>query len=487
MAEPELVVLALGDSQVPTWIEPELRAAGFDVAVFRGSNELEQALVASSPAVMLISEVFDSKNGLEIAARVHQQFPALPVVLLANTHSRGTLGSALVAGLSGYLPPAFTQTDLVDAVRSGLARARTLSDTVDGEVGPLPSDGTEAARLPDAENTRLETILAELEDGLIVLDESRNIILFNRTARKAFRLGELSPVGKRIEHVLLNDDWLALLARPAAINLKDYELEVADGRMFNTQYTRIPGVGSAITMQDISHLKRIDQAKSDFVHTVSHDLRSPLTAVLGYAELLGRVGPLNEQQREFLQHIQGGVQNITTLVNDLLDLGRLEAGIDTRREMVQLGDILRSSLAFLESLIRKKDIHLEQRIGVDLPSIRADPVQIRQMSENLITNAIKYTPERGEIRIQLTADGDQIILEVSDNGPGIPLDDQAHIFEKFYRATNIAGADRGSGLGLAIVKTIVDNYFGRVWVESAPGRGASFFVVLPASKVGEAK
>jgi two-component system NtrC family sensor kinase len=254
--------------------------------------------------------------------------------------------------------------------------------------------------------------------------------------------------------------------------------------VFNVQHTPIPAIGSAITMQDISYLKQLDLMKSEFVHTVSHDLRSPLTAVLGYTELVERVGPLNEQQKEFIRRIQGSVQNITSLINELLDLGRLEAGFDTRRESVQLESILEYSMGLLEPLILQKNLRVSQNVASGLSPLRANPIRIRQMIENLIGNAIKYAPEAGEIDIHVMEEAQQIIFEVKDTGPGIPLSEQGHIFEKFFRASNVA-ATKGSGLGLAIVKNVVDSYHGRVWVESEVGKGASFFVVLPTFETKE--
>ena len=291
--------------------------------------------------------------------------------------------------------------------------------------------------------------------------------------------------GRALDEVITHSDLHALLAKSGDGAVKYYELNFEDGRVFNAQHTPIPGIGSAITMQDITYLKRLDQMKSDFVHTVSHDLRSPLTAVLGYAELVERVGPLTEQQQEFVRRIQGSVNNITALVNELLDLGRLEAGFDSRRESVQLESILAYSLGLFEPLVKQKNLKLEQEVAAGLPALRANPIRIRQMIDNLVGNAVKYTPPDGKVFVTVHAEDHQIIFQVKDTGPGIPREEQLRIFEKFYRASNVAGT-KGSGLGLSIVKSIVDSYHGRVWVESAVDQGASFIVVLPAFEPKEA-
>jgi signal transduction histidine kinase len=301
----------------------------------------------------------------------------------------------------------------------------------------------------------------------------------NHSVRAAFELGNDPVTGMPVLEVITNPDFAALLSRSNEGVLKYHEVNLDSGQVLNAQYTPIPRIGAAITMQDITYLKELDQMKNDFVHTVSHDLRSPLTALLGYAELIDRIGPLNDQQHEFLQRIQASVQHITTLVNDLLDLGRLEAGFDTRRESVQIGSVLKYTLDTFENQARARKIDLVSETSPDLPPLRANPIRIRQMLDNLVGNAIKYTQQGGKVDVHANLMDDQIILRVSDNGPGIPPGEQTRIFDKFFRASNAPDSVQGSGLGLAIVKSIVESHRGRIWVESNLGQGTTFFVVLP--------
>ena len=233
-------------------------------------------------------------------------------------------------------------------------------------------------------------------------------------------------------------------------------------------------------MQDISYLKQLDRMKNEFVHTISHDLRSPLTSVLGYTELIQRVGSINEQQIEFLDRIRSSVESITSMVNDLLDLSRLEAGFDTRRELVHLENILKFALDTMEGQIQINDLNLKLEIGKELPELRGNPIRLRQLLDNLISNAVKYSPKGSTIKVSLRSEDNQVIFSVADQGVGIPQSEQARIFEKFYRGSNVPEQVGGSGLGLAIVKSIVDSHQGRIWVESTMGKGSTFFVVLPA-------
>ena len=235
-------------------------------------------------------------------------------------------------------------------------------------------------------------------------------------------------------------------------------------------------------MQEITHLKMLDRLKSDFIHTVSHDLRSPLTAIMGYVELLDRIGPLNEQQQEFVRRIQNSVNSITTLVNDLLDLGRIEAGFDSRKDLVAMDGILRYTLDNYLNQIKDKRLKVNVDVPQTLLPVLGNPIRLRQMLDNLIGNAVKYTPEGGSIVIRMSVEEEQLITSIKDSGIGIPLSDQAHIFDKFYRASNAPKGVPGTGLGLAIVKSIVDNHEGRIWVESRTREGTTFFIVLPLYK-----
>ena len=479
MSKRELILLALDDSQILQLMERALEAVGYEIAIAHDHEGLKKILDESSPALVLIGEQFSGKNGIQTAEAELERFPTLPILLFAEKDTTGIIKSVLKAGLSGYLYPPLHTDDIVNSVNQSLARARHLGDWVRREVKRTTSSLEKRAQISESERDKLDAIIANIEDGVIVLDQEHKILFTNRIARETFGLPP-DPIGRPILHVIQNPDLQAFLLRSTESSVKYHELNFDDGRIFNAQQTSIPHIGTAITLHDITYLKKLDQIKSEFVHTVSHDLRSPLTAVLGYAELVSRVGPLNEQQQEFLRRIQTSVQSITTLINDLLDLGRLEAGFDTRRESVQLESVLQYSLDMLGSLVTQKNLHLEKNIASDLPALRANPIRIRQMLDNLIGNAIKYTPSEGTIRISIRMEDRQLIFEINDTGPGIPLDEQSRIFEKFYRASNVLEGPKGTGLGLSIVKSIVENHQGRVWVESTLGQGSTFIVVLPA-------
>lgn len=333
----------------------------------------------------------------------------------------------------------------------------------------------------DNERQKFETVITNMKDSLMMLDEEFRIQIINRSMAEALELDEEQVIGRVIDEVLPPGDLLDLIKVPSGKTPRHYEVNLENDHIYSAQNTHIPNVGTAITMQDISHLKEINRLKDDFVHTVSHDLRSPLTAVLGYTELLERVGAVNDMQRDFIQRIRDSVSDITALIDDLLDLGRIEAGFDTERELVKLDQIIGYTIQNFESLYTQKEQTLEVDIAPDLPPLRGNPLRIRQMCDNLVANAIKYTGNGKKVFIKANCEDSEIILRVGDEGPGIPFEDHTRIFEKFYRSQNAIGKEAGSGLGLAIVKTIVENHQGRIWVESKVGEGSQFFVVLPTA------
>ena len=479
MSKPDLILLALEDSPILNLMDRVLRAVNYQTAVAKNIQALGRVLQENSPALILIGEKYDGHDGLKIAKEIHERFPTMPFLIYTEKAQPELIKSIFRLGLGGYLSPPLRTDDIVDAVESSLRNAHRMGDWLRREVKRTTASLQKRAQISEAERSRLEAVFNNIHDCVMILDHENRVILINPAMCRTFGLDEGSVIGKPALDVLAHPDMRSLLTRQDGSDpLQYYEVSFADGRVGNAQLTEIVDVGRALTMQDITYLKEMDRMRSEFVHTVSHDLRSPLTSVIGYTELVERAGTLNEVQKDFLTRIQGSVQQITGLINDLLDIGSIEAGFDTRREFIQLEGILRYTLDMLQGQIRSKHLAVKTDIASSLPALRANPIRLRQVMDNVVGNAIKYSYPNGEISIAIHAEGEQMILRVTDAGPGIPVSDQPRIFDKFYRGSNIAEVE-GSGLGLAIVKTIVESHQGRIWVESVEGKGSSFFIVLP--------
>lgn len=331
------------------------------------------------------------------------------------------------------------------------------------------------------ERGRFERILTHVEDCVVVVSPERTITFMNPSARQAFAPELASAAMKPVADVIQHPDLVQIFHLPESGFPLRREIALDDGRILNAQCIYVDKLGVVATMQDITQLKELDRIKSEFVSTVSHDIRSPLTAILGYAGLLEKVGPLNDLQRQFVERIHASMAHITMLINELLDLGKIEAGFDSQKELIFPGEHIQQVFDELGERAAAKGIILRAEIEPDLPQILASPTRIQQMLANLINNAIKYTPTAGTIQVRASAADDQLFLQVTDTGVGIPLAEQPYIFDRFYRASNTTG-EPGTGLGLAIVKSIVENHQGRIWVESAPGKGTTFTTILPVFK-----
>ena len=338
----------------------------------------------------------------------------------------------------------------------------------------------ENARLyGSAENERvkLTTILRDAQDAVIVTDPELRLILANPAARAAFGLGD--GVGARLSDAVDNAALLELFDHGRSRRNWHAEILLADGRTLQGQLSELHGIGFGAVLQDISRLKELDRIKSDFISIVLHDLRTPLTTIRGYIELLPRVGPLNELQEEFVRRVERGTVNIVELIADLLDVNRIEAGLDWEMEPVDPAHIVDQAVAALRQAAEVK----QHTLAVDiqpLPTILGNSRRLQQAISNLISNAIKYTPAGGQIGVSARQDGDFVMVQVRDSGIGIAQPDQVRIWDKFYRVeSDETFSIVGTGLGLSIVKTVIERHKGRVWVESAPGSGSLFTMVLP--------
>ena len=247
--------------------------------------------------------------------------------------------------------------------------------------------------------------------------------------------------------------------------------------------------GRVCIMRDVTHFKELDTMKSEFVATVSHDLRSPLTLMRGYATMLEMVGELNEQQQGYVKKIISGVENMSRLVNNLLDLGRIEFGVGLQVENVSVLDIIERVTSALQLQAAQKNIALNVELAKDMPhAVEADQALLHQAVYNLVENAIKYTPNNERVTIRTTTQSNSLTFVVSDSGIGIAEDDIPHLFEKFYRGKQReARAQHGSGLGLAIVYSIATSHGGKVWVDSVVGKGSTFYLQIPLVQPKESK
>lgn len=373
---------------------------------------------------------------------------------------------------------------------AGYDQARPFSEsdvrfltTLAGQAA-LAASNNHLFRSAEVGRQRLAAILASTPDPVLVTDQRNRLLLSNpaawRALGEAMRNGQGQPIADLISQKSLLDilqttssDKLSaeVLVPSGDVYLATASPVVADGRL----------VGRVCILRDVTHFKELDIMKTEFVNTVSHDLRSPLTLMRGYATMLEMVGELNEQQKGYVIKMIVGVENMTRLVNNLLDLGRIDVGVGLRLETVLLQDIIEHVVTTLQMQASQKDIQLDLELPQDTsPLIQADQALLQQAIYNLVENALKYTPNGGQVTVRLKIQGDSMLFSVQDTGIGVSAVDQARLFEKFYRGTQReAREQKGSGLGLAIVKSIAEKHGGKVWLKSELGKGSTFFLQVP--------
>jgi PAS domain S-box-containing protein len=343
----------------------------------------------------------------------------------------------------------------------------------------------ENARLYTQASSERDTVAAILDsvgDAILVVDgEEQAVKMLNPAAVQLLGLGAEGAVGRPLDELLPGSELLSLLSEEAGKRCDGAEIQIGDRRHFVVAVSEIPQVGKVAALHDVTHFKELDESKSDFVSTVSHDLKAPLSTIMGYAWMLAGERELNEQHRKYVMSILSSAERMRSLVNNLLDLAQIEAGFDGAREECYLQPLVARAVDQHAGLAAEKRVRLEMSVADGLPSVTANGVRISQAVGNLISNAIKYSPEGGEVTVEVTQVAEAILVRVTDGGVGIARADQSKLFRRFSR---VGGEEsrgvEGTGLGLAIVRSVAESYGGRVWVESELGKGSSFYMLLPA-------
>jgi two-component system phosphate regulon sensor histidine kinase PhoR len=337
-------------------------------------------------------------------------------------------------------------------------------------------------------SVRLEAIMAGLVDGVVLTDGDGNVLRMNTAAEDMLDTAEEDAFGRPFVQVT-RDHELWLVLREALAGKRKPSATVEHGlerssllisaRVIMHEAERL----GLVVLRDVTDLRRLEMVRREFVANVSHELRTPLTSIRALVETL-EAGAIEEEglAMDFLGRIVGEVDRLNALVEDLLDFARLEAGrAPLKLEHVNIGDVVRVGAERLRPQIERARLALEFDLPEELPGIDVDVARIEQVIVNLLHNAIKYTPAGGTLTVRAMQVKNRVEVEVQDTGVGIPLEEQARLFERFYKSDK-ARRSEGTGLGLAIAKNIVQSHGGQVMVESVPGEGATFRFTLPLGR-----
>ncbi|MCS7179434.1 MAG: ATP-binding protein [Anaerolineae bacterium] len=429
-------------------------------------------------------------RALALAAR-----DARSPVILENLRRARTLASAgpLPEELESVVAlPVLSKGQPVAVVWVGFDSPRRLESSELDLLSTLSSETAvliENARLfqmAESGRRRLSAILSSTSDAILVTDRDDLLLLVNPAAERALGIPAEELIGRKVEETPLDPALVRILTEPLSRSGPLVgEVPLPGGRVFYASASTIlsaegENMGRVVVMRDITHFKELDEMKSEFVATVSHDLRAPLTFIRGYASMLPMAGDLTPKQQEYLDKIFVGIEQMSTLVENLLNLQRIEAGLGLEERPCHLGALLVEAVDGIRARAVAKGLVLRLEASEPAPIIWGDAMLLRQAVTNLVDNAIKYTPSGGMVTVGFRVVGPEVHIFVSDTGIGIAPEDQVRLFEKFYRVRRRGMEDvPGSGLGLAIVKSIAERHGGRVGVESQPNRGSTFTIILP--------
>lgn len=339
------------------------------------------------------------------------------------------------------------------------------------------------------EKLKIETILTSMADGVLVTDQHGHIIMVNNAACKILRKKELDLLGRPFNQLFPQQCTFEDITEAIFVKKFRFMRDLTITFDEKDNYYRILATGMKVegqkaeglvtVIQNITELKRLDKMKSEFVSMVSHELRTPLTSIQGFTELIILRDFNKERRDKYLKIILEDSKRLSRLIENLLDLSKMEAGqITFNREPLKVDGLVPEILASFESQAQKHELVF--LVEGEIPILMLDRDMFVNVITNLVSNAIKYSPNGGEIRVLVRLMQKKVRLSVKDHGIGIAPDMKNRIFEKFFRVdSSLTRETGGTGLGLATVKYIVEGFGGKIWVESELGKGSEFFFTLP--------
>jgi PAS domain S-box-containing protein len=360
------------------------------------------------------------------------------------------------------------------------------------------------------ERDRIRAILGSVGEGLIVVDQYFQIMLINPAAQKELGIGvgeaigadirNLVPVWNKKQRLDDSDTPFAEALVTGKVVLGDLNSDYYFVRSDQTKFpvslvvtplrgeTGLDAFGLVVVFRNITDEKKFDEAKINFISVASHQLRTPLTPMRWFSEMLlsGDLGEMKPEQKKLVEDIYKSVDRMVNLINLLLQIARVETGrVKVVPAMINILDVVNEVVTSLKTVIESKQhVIVVTSEPKDFPSIPMDKEIIWQVFQNLITNALRYSPPKEKIEISVVVKGDVVECSVKDHGIGIPKDEQGKIFEKFFRASNaFRMVPEGTGLGLSLVKSIVDDLGGKVWFETVVGKGTTFYFTIPLKGV----
>jgi PAS domain S-box-containing protein len=489
------------------WLEPgepgkkTLPIGGVSTRFKRGEGLAGWVMEMRQPAI--VDDVHQDPRWTEVEKCERRHRSVLAVPLVVSDEAVGAL--LLFHSELNYF--SYKHLRLVEAVAAQLATAINNAELY-RYVRESATRLGQMMKVQREDTAKTEAILEGVGDGVMVADVSGEVIRFNAAAERILNTPRDQILGRSVDDLLglygasgaawakTIDNWMISAPRAGEDTLLAEQLEF-EGRIVSVLSSpvvmRDEFLGTVSLFRDITQAVEVERAKSEFVSTVSHELRTPMTSIKGYADLLilGAAGALSDSQKRFLSIIKTNADRLTTLLNDLLDIGRMDAeGVELNKREIELSPVIQGVVDAMagEGTEHKQTFQVD--IPPDLPPVVADPDRLTQILTNLVSNAQQYTPDGGNVTLSAALQNDvgpevekMVQINVTDDGIGIAPEDIDKIFNRFFRSDHpLVQETAGTGLGLHITKSLVEMHGGELWVESELERGSTFSFTLPLAQ-----
>jgi two-component system, OmpR family, phosphate regulon sensor histidine kinase PhoR len=456
-----------------------LTAGGFEVGLAENGYAGLKKIEEEHFDIILLDLMMPGLRGIDLLEHVKARHPDTLVIVITGYATLEHAVEAMKKGAFDFISKPFSPEDLRTVIGRAIEYIRSLEDIAH-------------------EKSRMGTLVSHLSDGVMATDGQKQVALANPAFLNLIGYRGESPIGLPVKDLIQNERIIQMIDEALAMPAEQFmELTeefdqgaLADNKEKVLAVRCVPfrdrlnrNLGTVTVIHDITALKKMDKIKSDFVSMVAHEIKSPMNSVLALVKVIQDrlAGEVTEKQQEILGRVSEKIKGLSDLAADLLDLSRIESGLITlEKERLQIASMLSEQVTFHQTRAQAKSIHLSLEPVSELPPILANKRAIEEVFANLLTNAIKYTPEGGTVSVSALAEKNYVHVAVKDTGFGIAAEDLQRIFDRFYRVKNDnTRMISGTGLGLAIVKSIVEAHNGRIEAESEADHGSTFHVFLP--------
>ena len=463
-----------------------LTGKGYEVLTAENGQQAMETLAEKSVDIILLDLKMPVMSGEEVLEQTCNQYPDIPVIIITGHGTIDTAVECMKKGAYDFITKPF-QIDQFLLTVNRASEKRTLEQ----KARQFQEENIRNLYDLNLEKSRLKTIINCMANGVMVNNRNLEVVLHNPALMRLLEISEKVENPISIKELVNDASLISTLRQIQSGDVSENEFisqEINAGKnILRAISASALGphkeiVGTVTVLEDITAFKQLDEMKSDFVNMVAHELRSPLTAIRQQNSVVleGLAGPLQKKQEEFLSRGVKKIDTLLELINDLLDIARIEAGQHVQHQVpTDVTQIIKDTVALMETKAKEQNVILRYSCRNMLP-IQADPKGIEEIFNNLITNAINYSPESGEITITAQTLGEYVEIRVADRGVGIPPEELPKIFDKFYRVKHPKTRQvMGTGLGLSIVKGIVEAHHGTIDVDSLPDQGTVFRILLP--------